>query len=232
MKGYCSGGSWHDGRVELKFNTHFVDDTAKQMAKEVIHQAFMRLDQTILGEGLLHRPYTQLADCVDRRQLQSPVPAECLGDDGDASCGRIGSVIPVAYGYAMYGRIDNIQVLVQDPTMFTQLMDELVDAKVSHLRQATASLGALEMERTRQMENLKFHHETVLEQFARHHQDELVARLSERPNPLVIGDILADWEFERHRQCATWQVEYQKKSMNVEHEYHKKNREILRNCLV
>ena len=232
MEGYYSEGSWHDGRVELKFNTKFVDNQTKQMAKEVIHQAFMRLDQTIIGEGLFHRPYTQLADCVDRRQPQSPVPVECLGDDGDASCGRIGSVIPVSYGYAMYGRVDNIQVLVQDPTMFTQLMDELVDAKVVHLRQATVSSGALELERTAQMQNLKDQHETVLEKFAEHHHDKLVARLCEQPTQQMVGDMLAEWEVERQKKCRSWQVEYQEKCMNVEHEYHKKKREILRNCLV
>ena len=232
MEGYRSGGSWHDGRVEIKFNTNFVDPQAKQMAKEVVLQAFMRLDQTIIGEGLFHRPYTQLATCINHRQPESHAPVECLGDDGDASCGRIGSVIPVSYGYAMYGRVDNIQVLVQDPATFTQMIDELVDAKVANLRQATASLGALEMERKEQTHVFAVQHKNVLKQFADYHQDKLVAWICEQPTHQTVGDMLAVWELERQNKCAGWQVEFQQQSMNVEHEYHQKRREILRNCLV
>lgn len=228
MEGYVSGGSWHEGRVELKFNASLVDHQAKQTAKEVLLQAFMRLDQTIKGECLFHRPYTQSVDCVDPRQHPSPAPTECLGGDGDASCGRLGSVVPIFYGYTMYGRIDNIQVLVQDPAMFTQLMDELIDVKVSNLRQATVCLGALEMNRKEKTQNLQVQHERVLGKFAKYHQDKLVAWVCGQPFNRMVGDMLAAWELERQKKCQTWQLEYQQKSMNVEHEYHQKRREILR----
>ena len=159
--GYSSGGSWHEGRVELKFDREALDIESRQMVQEVILQAFERLNQTIIGEGLFHRPYTQ--HVMDKCKHNSPRRTlEYLGEDGDASCGRIGSIISISLGYAVYGRVDNIQVLVQDPAMFANMVDQLVDQKVSMLRHATVSLGALELDRTKKLEELEIEHQSKL----------------------------------------------------------------------
>lgn len=225
--GYSSGGSWHEGRVELKFDQEALEIESRQMVQEVILQAFERLNQTIIGEGLCHRPYTQhVMDKGQHTSVNSPRRTlEYLGEDGDASCGRIGSIIPISLGYTVYGRVDNIQVLVQDPAMFANMVDQLVDRKVSMLRQATVSLGALELNRTNKLEGLEVEHQGKLKKFGEIHRDKLVAWICEFP--AIAENKLAAWESQRQEKTARLENEYQQAIMDIEHEYHQKKGEFL-----
>lgn len=229
--GYSSGGSWHEGRVELKFDHDVVDDQSRRLMKEVILQAFERLNQTIIGEGLFHRPYTQYVACQETHTSNCDLSnLEYFGQDGDASCGRIGSVIPILLGYAVYGRVDNIQVLVQEPGMFTQVMDDLVDRKVSLLRQATLSLGALELYRIETLKETKEVFRTKLNEFDDLHRDALVAVICECP--ATAPGKLSEWESQRQEKSLFFENEYQKNVMNIEHECHLKKGKALQSCFI
>lgn len=234
--GYTAGGSWHGGRVELKVDRDLVDDDARQMIQRSILQAFQRLHQTIIGEGLFYRSHTKMVESPGFLAINAERQTEYLGDDGDASCGRIGSIIPILPGYTVYGRIDNIQVLVQDYVVFNNMMDELVDRKVSMLRRATVAFGKLERWRAEQKKEISDQYMTMLANFGERHQDELVARICEDRSAIghkqVPWECLVQWEEEREIKSTTQKTENEKRLMDIEHEYYQNKVGIIRSCLI
>ena len=236
MIGYTTGGSWREGRVELKFDNNTVTEQDKRQAELTILEGFQRLSQTIQGEGLYSRSYMQLTPCIDASD-NSPLSSslstfECLGDSEEASCARIGSILPIRNGYSVYGRIDNVQVLVQDAAEFGTVLDQLIDAKVAMLRQATVSLGILARERDYELHKLEVQYQQRLDSFEKYHRDVLVGHICEQHSPAELTKVLAEWESQRQDICARWRYENKEAIMDIEHVYHCNRTSLLLACRV
>lgn len=223
---YQDGGSWFDGRVELQFNIDLVEEDQKQVARRAIFEMFHVMNERICNEGLFHRTYSQSCDRFNHEN-PSVLSSQWLGSDGNPTFFRIGPVAPVIPGYALYGRIDNVQLVVEEPNLFRQQLLQLIGQKLAWSQAGTQQLGLNARVYSESMDELEHKHRKEMADLETQQQIDLVFLVCEKSSPRKRQDRVASWGIKCFDDVSRLKMVQQQERMDLEHNYRRSKNEIL-----